>query len=120
MDTDPPMYNETQDPNRRLRASAPPPEFPTTAENTKGIELGSNNPFRNAAAGLSNERSVTFSKVADETIDQGSKSLVPVAPSADNVRGVQTMSGGNQRNTKVSSHLADKRKIPYCARTGGC
>ncbi|KAJ9107522.1 hypothetical protein QFC21_000979 [Naganishia friedmannii] len=84
METDTPTCNETQDPNRRLRASAPPPEFSTEAEGAKAIELGSNNPFKNAApAGLSSEKSVTFSKVADETIDQGSKSLVPVAPSAD-------------------------------------
>lgn len=88
MDTDPPAYNETQDPIRRLRASAPPPEFPAAAESTKGIELGSNNPFKNAVAGLSNERSVTFSKVADETIDQGSKSMVAVAPSTENVSGI--------------------------------
>ncbi|KAJ9124445.1 hypothetical protein QFC24_003234 [Naganishia onofrii] len=86
MDTDPPAYNETQDPSRRLRASAPPPEFPAAAESTKGIELGSNNPFKNAVAGLSNERSVTFSKVADETIDQGSKSMVAVAPENTNAR----------------------------------
>ncbi|KAJ9100004.1 hypothetical protein QFC19_005822 [Naganishia cerealis] len=86
METDPPTYNEA-DPTRRLRASAPPPEFPA-AESTSHIELGSNNPFRNAA-GLSNERSVTFAKVPDETIDQGFKSLVAVAPSADSVSGIK-------------------------------
>ncbi|KAJ9123235.1 hypothetical protein QFC22_001430 [Naganishia vaughanmartiniae] len=104
MDTDPPTYKEAEDPTRRLRASAPPPEFPATAESNKGIELGSNNPFKNAA-GLSNERSVTFSKVADETIDQGSKSLVAVAPSADNTN-ARVLTAQEQEDADLQAALS--------------
>lgn len=82
MDTDPPGYNESES-VRRLRASAPPPEF-TAEENSSGIQLGSNNPFKNAGA-VSAERSVTFSRVPDATIDHGNSSLVPVGAGGDSV-----------------------------------
>lgn len=82
MDTDPPEYEDT-DPNRRLRASAPPPEF-TSTEKGSGIQLGSNNPFRTAEA-TSAERSVTFAQVPDDTMVQGNSSLVPAAPGVDAV-----------------------------------
>lgn len=83
MDTEPPSYSEP-DSSRRLRASAPPPEF-TVEDNNSGIQLGSNNPFKSAAA-VSTEKSVTFSKVPDTTIDHGNSSLVPIGPGGDNVR----------------------------------
>ncbi|KAJ9106050.1 hypothetical protein QFC20_004111 [Naganishia adeliensis] len=80
MDTDPPGYNESES-VRRLRASAPPPEF-TAEENSSGIQLGSNNPFK-AAGAVSAEKSVTFSRVPDATIDHGNSSLVPVGAGGD-------------------------------------
>lgn len=82
MDTDLPGYDES-DPNRRLRASAPPPEF-TAAEKGSGIQLGSNNPFK-AADTMSAERSVTFAKVPDDTMDQGNSSLVATTSAVDSV-----------------------------------
>jgi hypothetical protein len=82
MDTDLPGYDES-DPNRRLRASAPPPEF-TAAEKGSGIQLGSNNPFK-AADATSAERSVTFAKAPDDTMDQGNSSLVATTSGVDGV-----------------------------------
>ena len=84
MDTDPPGYNEA-DSVRRLRASAPPPEF-EAGGNSSGIQLGSNNPFNKAAGAVSAEKSVTFSRVPDTTIDQGNSSLVPAGAAAESVR----------------------------------
>ncbi|GHJ85997.1 hypothetical protein NliqN6_2399 [Naganishia liquefaciens] len=92
----PPGYNEA-DPDRRLRASAPPPES-TPAEKSSTIQLGSNNPFR-AADTTSAERSVTFAQVPDDTMDQGNSSLVPVAPDTD--------SGGPRKLTAQEQEDAD-------------
>jgi hypothetical protein len=95
MDTDPPSYTDS-DATRRLRASAPPPEF-TADDKNSGIQLGSNNPFRQAAT-TSAEKSVTFSKVPDEAIDHGNSSLVPVASGVDSVSNAwRKASGGLPR-----------------------
>lgn len=82
MDTDPIGYNDA-DPDRRLRAAAPPPES-SASEKGSGIQLGSNNPFR-ASDTTSAERSVTFAQVPDDTMDQGNSSLVPAALGLDSV-----------------------------------
>lgn len=82
MNTDHIGYNDG-DSDRRLRASAPPPESSASVQGS-GIQLGSNNPFR-ASDTTSTERSVTFAQVPDDTMDQGNSSLVPAGPGPDSV-----------------------------------